>query len=93
MDALHSCDNPSCVNPAHLFLGTHSDNMKDCVDKGRMHIGESHPAHKLTLAQVREILFSPLGSRRLSVIYNVDRKTIRCIKNGQHWAGALNANS
>lgn len=57
LDVCHRCDNPPCCNPAHLFLGTESDNLRDCVAKGRnvTQRGEEHPAHKLTEDQVREL--------------------------------------
>jgi hypothetical protein len=56
----HHCDNPPCVNPAHLFLGSPADNTRDMWSKGRGHRGggprgETHPLHKLTATQVRDI--------------------------------------
>lgn len=51
----HSCDNPPCVNPAHLFLGTQRDNVQDSVAKGRWPSGASKENAKLTSEQVRQI--------------------------------------
>lgn len=52
---LHRCDNPRCVNPAHLFLGTNDENVADMVAKKRHARGEGHGNAKLTAEQVREI--------------------------------------
>lgn len=57
MHVLHRCDNPPCVNPNHLFLGTHLDNMRDCVSKGRRNfsVGESRPEAKVSERDVLDI--------------------------------------
>jgi hypothetical protein len=54
----HHCDNPGCVNPAHLFLGTNADNMQDCVVKGRSNFQTRNPFATLrlsdnTIAEIR----------------------------------------
>lgn len=50
---LHKCDNPGCVRPSHLFLGSHADNEADKTAKGRRPTGELHGCHKLTSEDVR----------------------------------------
>lgn len=51
----HHCDNPSCINPAHLFLGTALDNKRDCVKKSRHSHGTKVNTNKLSVSDVREI--------------------------------------
>lgn len=55
LSILHKCDNPPCVNPEHLFIGTRADNMVDKVQKGRQPRGIELPQHILTDDDVREI--------------------------------------
>jgi hypothetical protein len=52
---LHTCDNPPCVNPGHLFLGSQADNMADMSQKGRRTRGSTHGMAKLTEADVAQI--------------------------------------
>lgn len=55
MYVMHSCDNPPCINPSHLSLGTQRANMGDCSRKNRAPHGERSGCHKLSDTQVREI--------------------------------------
>jgi hypothetical protein len=82
----HKCDNPACINPAHLFLGTVQDNVDDMMNKGRNNYIISNA--KLTEEQVLDIkerlLCGEYGSR-LAVEYGVTKSTVQSIKEGRSW--------
>lgn len=86
----HSCDNPPCVRPDHLFLGTHRDNMKDMLSKGRQRhdAGEACNATKLTAEAVIDIRArSAVGvrSKVLAAIHGVTSDNINRIVNRNTW--------
>ena len=87
MCVCHSCDNPSCVNPDHLFLATNKENSMDMVKKGRSMAGERHASSKLSWKDVRAIRsahkngasrkdlvsFYPVGAAQLGRIIRHER--------------------
>lgn len=87
---LHKCDNRICVNPDHLFLGTHKDNMKDMSNKKRTRDqnGSKHSCSKLNEFQVLEIrnrLSNGEEGKKLSIEFNVCPMTISNIKLRKKW--------
>ena len=88
ISVLHSCDNPSCVNPNHLWLGTQADNMHDCIAKGRfsfLPMGEKHHKAKLTVKDVAEIRRSKEFCQTLANHYGVHKSTVARIKRSEIW--------
>ena len=86
----HKCDNPSCVNPSHLFAGDSDDNILDMMIKDRHLKGEDNGAARLTNAQVNQIrkLYATgaTTSRKLGRQFNVGKSTILRILRGKCWA-------
>ena len=81
----HTCDNPACCNPAHLFEGSHQDNAHDMVLKGRNARGETHARAKLTEDDVRQIRSSTRTNAEEAERYEVSRPQISCIRSGKYW--------
>lgn len=82
----HKCDTPSCINPDHLLIGTHNDNVMDRVGRGRSAKGVKNGRSKLTRSEVEEIRADKITpTSKLAEKYNVDRKAIRKIKNNTMW--------
>jgi len=96
IEVCHACDNPECVNPAHLFLGSHADNIVDMHTKGRWRSkrgirGEANGNSKLTWPDVREIRQRYVAGgetqRGLAIEYGVGKTTIaRVLRNQTWWA-------
>ena len=95
MMVLHKCDNPSCVKPSHLFLGTHQDNMDDMKNKGRSTLGmvgqnrgvngSSNHKAKLDEEQVRRIRLDERSAALIAREYNVSKSSINNIKAKKVW--------
>jgi len=96
--ACHHCDNPGCVNPRHLFLGSLADNNADRDSKGRgrwvkvpAHVkarGSRHGSAKLSEAIIPLILADTRAQRTIAADYGVSQSTVLRIKNGRMWRHA-----
>lgn len=91
LGVLHKCDNPACIRPSHLVLGTQQDNIRDMEAKNRgVHvIGTRHGRARLDPEKVRAIRSTPLqhGSMtRLARLYGVSYHAIRAVIDGTYWA-------
>lgn len=94
LEVRHACDNRGCINPEHLSIGTHVENMRDMVDRGRNPCGERNGSAKLTAAQVSEIraiYASGIGEMKFAPLakkYGVANNTIRSIVQNTTWTSA-----
>lgn len=84
----HTCDNPSCVNPKHLWQGTQKQNIQDMFNKKRNPPptrGELDGMAKLTAQKVKQIRTSPLSGKELARLYDVTPQTICDIRKRRSW--------
>jgi hypothetical protein len=84
----HHCDNPSCVNPEHLFLGTAKDNHDDCISKNRIAFGKRNKSSKLTYdkaVEIRNLYKACKSMRKLGSVYNVSGNVIWHIIHNKTW--------
>lgn len=89
-EVCHKCDNPSCINPKHLFLGTHRENMLDAKVKGRMARGERARSTKITETTAKNIKIDitdgSLTQVEIAEKHSVNPSIVRMIKSGRAWA-------
>lgn len=90
----HKCDNPSCVNPDHIFIGTALSNALDKVNKGRQLRGEKHGVSKMTDKDVYDIKYTDkykgMLLKEIAELFNVKYQNIYRIKNNKTWKHVVN---
>jgi hypothetical protein len=88
LQVCHTCDNPSCVNPAHLFAGTAKENAQDKVKKGRQHVFRN-PKHKFldkeTADKMREDYSNGMKQAEICIKYGHSRAQVSRVVNNQIW--------
>lgn len=86
MSVMHTCDNPGCVNPTHLLLGTHTDNMQDAVVKNRKPKGAAVNTAVLTAEKVLEIRADLRSAYKdIALKYGISVPTVKDIKSKRSW--------
>ena len=89
LQVLHRCDTPACVRPAHLFLGTRSDNMKDAFCKGRKsNCGAKNPNAKLLasdIPQIRKLAAWGFTRYMLAQIYDINWSAVDRVVRNVSW--------
>lgn len=83
----HKCDNPGCIEPNHLFLGTPLDNNRDMMKKGRQVflVGEKAGPARITEEVAKAILWDFRTQREISEAYGVSQGQVSRIKRGENW--------
>ena len=88
--ACHRCDTPGCVNPVHIFLGTHLDNRRDSIVKGRHDVsGARNPSSRLTVeivAKIRERCEAGESQSSIARALEINQSTVSRISRRERWA-------
>lgn len=85
---LHTCDNPRCVNPDHLVLGTHRDNVLHMKERNRFLVGEQNGNSKITSDDARKIIKELLGGGKVRAVarqFGHSRNLVKAISNKMTW--------
>lgn len=80
----HKCDNPSCVRPSHLFLGSLKDNTQDMIRKGRNNPGAKYDVR--TIQRVKELRQMSLTAVAIAEILEISPWTVHAVDRGEQWA-------